>query len=311
MVMIMKYKNLVDPELKKKAVNIPYNKFMIYGDKITHGLLSHLTKTVPNVAKRMLFNQGYNDLYFQTEIFEPAKTREKLPALVFIHGGAFSYRAASYHIQLAAIYAAKAGCRVFLPDYHLLPDHPWPAAWYDCLALYRYISENQDLLGIDSEKIGVTGDSAGAFLAERICNLYEKEVLKKPCLQMLVYPLTDYDTERDSMRKNSDAPVWNRKGHERMMSYYFPNMSREEIRTLMPMQQELPKIIPDTYIETAEYDILHDEGVLYGKKLETAGARVEINETARTFHGYDAALNSKIVQRNVEKRINFLKIAFK
>lgn len=196
----MKYKNLVDPELKKAAVNIPYNKFMIYSDKVTHGFISRMTKTVPDVSKRMLVTQGYNDLYFQTEIYEPVNNHEKLPALVFIHGGAFGYRAASYHIQLAAIYAAKAGCRVFLPDYHLLPDHPWPAAWYDCLALYRYISENPDLLGIDTGMIGVTGDSAGAFLATALCCKYEQESLMKPCLQMLVYPLTDYDTERDSMK---------------------------------------------------------------------------------------------------------------
>jgi acetyl esterase len=112
------------------------------------------------------------------------------------------------------------------------------------------------------------------------------------------------------MKKNSDAPVWNLKGHERMMTYYFPNMSREEIQELMPMQQELPQFIPDTYVETAEFDILHDEGILYAKKLEAAGARVEINETARTFHGYDAALNSKIARMNIEKRIDFLKRAF-
>ena len=306
----MKYKDLVDPELKNSAVNMPYNKFMIYGDKFTHGLISRLTKTSPDVSKRLLVNQGYNDLYFRTDIIEPVDIHEKLPALVFIHGGAFSYRAASYHIRLAAIYAAKAGCRVFLPDYHLLPDHPWPAAWHDCLALYRYISENPDLLGIDAGKIGVAGDSAGAFFAEMLCNLYEQEALKKPCLQMLVYPLTDYDTGRDSMRRNSDAPVWNLKGHERMMTYYFPNMSREEIRKLMPMQQDLPQSIPDAYIETAEYDILHDEGISYGKKLEAAGARVEINETSRTFHGYDAAINSKITRMNIEKRIAFLKKAF-
>ena len=307
----MKYKNLVDPELKKAAVNIPYNKFMIYCDKVTHGFISRLTKTVPNVNKRKLINRGYNDLYFRTEIFEPAKASEKLPALVFIHGGAFGYRAASYHIQLAAIYAVRAGCRVFLPDYHLLPDHPWPAALHDCLALYRYISENTDLLGIDAGRIGVTGDSAGAFLAALICNKYEQESFVKPRLQMLVYPLTDYDTEQNSMRSNEGAPIWNLQNHERMMRYFFPDKNRDEIRELMPMQQELPRSIPDTYIETAEFDILHDEGILYGKKLEAAGALVEINETAGTFHGYDAAIKSEIVQRNIDKRIAFLRKAFK
>ena len=131
-----------------------------------------------------------------------------------------------------------------------------------------------------------------------------------PRLQMLVYPLTDYDPKQGSMRKNEEAPVWSLKSHERMMRYYFRDLQPSEIKNLMPMQHELPKNIPNTYIETAEYDILHDEGILYGKKLEAAGAAVEINETAGTFHGYDIALNSKIVQENIEKRIAFLKKAF-
>ena len=306
----MDYKKLVDPELKLIAVKMPYNKAMIYGDKFTHGLVSRMTKILPEVSKRSMTIRGYNGLEFHTDIFAPRHTQEKLPVLLFIHGGAFSYRAAPYHIQLAAIYAAKAGCRVFLPDYHLLPDHPWPAAWHDCLALYRYISENIASLDFDGEKIGVTGDSAGAFLAAMLCNRCEQEALRKPCLQMLIYPFTDYEPKRESMRKNADAPFWNLKNNERMIHYYFRDMEPAEIKRLMPMQQNLSKSIPDTYIETAEFDILHDEGIAYAKKLEAAGAAVEINETSGTFHGYDAVVNSRIARMNIEKRIAFLKKGF-
>ena len=76
------------------------------------------------------------------------------------------------------------------------------------------------------------------------------------------------------------------------------------------MDSVLPKIIPDTYIETAEFDCLHDEGILYGKKLRRAGANVEINETKGTIHGYDVALNTQTVIKNIEKRILFLRKGF-
>ncbi len=306
----MNYKNLVDPELKKFAIKMPYNKAFIFGDKLSHGIMSRFAKITPKASKRTVTIKGYNGLDFRTDIFEPWNSQEKLPALIFIHGGAFSYRAATYHIHLAAAYAVKAGCRVFFPDYHLLPEFPWPAAWHDVLALYRYISADPEQFCIDPEKIGVTGDSAGAFLAETLCNSYEKESLKMPCLQMLVYPCTDYDLERDSMQKNAEAPIWDLKSHKRMMQYYFRGLQLSEIKALMPMQQQLPEEIPDTYIETAEFDILHDEGILYGKKLEAAGAAVEVNETAGTFHGYDIAIKSKIARMNIEKRFAFLKKAF-
>jgi len=76
------------------------------------------------------------------------------------------------------------------------------------------------------------------------------------------------------------------------------------------MHSALPRVIPDTYIETAEIDCLHDESILYREKLREAGANVEINGTRETIHGYDFAINSRIARRNIEKRISFLKQGF-
>lgn len=73
------------------------------------------------------------------------------------------------------------------------------------------------------------------------------------------------------------------------------------------MHGSLPGNIPDTYIETAEYDCLHDEGILYGKRLRESGANVEINETRGTIHGYDVILTAGIAVRNIKKRISFLR----
>lgn len=78
----------------------------------------------------------------------------------------------------------------------------------------------------------------------------------------------------------------------------------------MYSSSSLSRIIPDTYIETAEYDCLHDEGIIYGKRLQEEGVNVKINETKGTIHGYDLALNSKIVVRNIKKRISFLRKGF-
>ena len=204
----------------------------------------------------------------------------------------------------------KAKCRVYFPDYHLTPKYPYPAAYDDVLALYKYIMENPEELGINNEKIGVAGDSAGGSIVALICNNYEHEGLKRPCLQMLVYPLTDINMQTDSMKKFSDTPLWNSKNNRRMWLYYCTNLKAEDTYGASPMHSSLPQIIPDAYIETAEYDCLHDEGILYGKKLQEAGANVEINDTVGTIHGYDFALNTKIATSNIKKRILFLKKGF-
>ena len=76
------------------------------------------------------------------------------------------------------------------------------------------------------------------------------------------------------------------------------------------MQAELPIQIPDTYIEVAEIDCLHDEGVVYGKRLRAAGANVKIHETKGTIHGYDNALKSDVAKKNIRCRIAELRKHF-
>lgn len=227
----------INPELKQIARNVPYNKVIIKCANIFQAISFRLTRTPKEVVNRNIAIEGYKGLKFKVEIFEPSNVKEKLPCLIYVHGGAFSYKASAYHKKLACIYAMKVKCRVYFPDYHLTPKYPYPAAYEDVLALYRCIMKN----------------------------------------------------------------------NKRMWLYYCKNLKVEDTYCASPMHSSLPQIIPDTYIETAEYDCLHDEGIIYGKRLWEAGANVEVNETIGTIHGYDSALNTKIAISNIKKRILFLK----
>lgn len=306
----MKYKNLIHSELKHIARNVPYNRMIIKCANIFQTISFHFTMIPKAVVHRTIVLQGYEEMKVKVEVFEPSNIKEKLPCLIYVHGGAFSYKASAYHKKLACVYALKAKCRVYFPEYHLTPKYPYPAAYGDVLALYKHIIKHSEELKIDDEKIGIAGDSAGAALAALICNQYECENLKPPCIQMLVYPLTDVTMQTDSMKRFSDTPLWNSKNNKRMWSYYCRDLKAEDIYNASPMHSNLPQIIPDTYIETAEYDCLHDEGILYGKKLREAGAKVEINETRGTIHGYDLAITTQIAIRNIQKRIAFLRKGF-
>lgn len=306
----MKYIKHINSELKPIARNIPYNKAIIKFANIFQTVSFNLTRVPKEVINRNITIKGYKGLEFKVEIFEPADVKGKLPCLIYVHGGAFSYKASAYHKKLACIYAAKVGCRVYFPDYHLTPKYPYPAAYNDVLALYKYIMENAKEFGIDNEKIGIAGDSAGASIAALICNNYERENLKRPCVQMLVYPLVDVDMQTDSMKKFSDTPLWNSQNNKRMWRYYCKNLKSEDIYGTSPMHSSLPEEFPYTYIETAEYDCLHDEGIIYGKRLREAGADVEINETIGTIHGYDSAIDTQIAVSNIKKRVLFLQNGF-
>ena len=319
----MDYQDLIDPELQKTARVMPFNRRIVAVGNVYQAAAWKLAKIPAGITVKAIETAGYQRLKLKTEIFMPADPEGPMPALIYVHGGAFCYKAATYHKQLACIYAAKAKCKVFFPDIHLAPRYPYPAALEDVRSLYRYVTEHAEELGVDPDRIGLAGDSSGAAIAALVCNSSGKDGLPEPCLQMLIYPLTDADMETPSMRGYTEAPNWGSGNMPLVWKLYFGDenpeafedaeggvLNEEFKKEALPMHSSLPAVIPDTYIETTEIDCLHDEGILYGRRLEEAGANVEINDTKGTFHGYDTALDTRIVINAVKKRISFLRRHF-
>jgi len=65
--------------------------------------------------------------------------------------------------------------------------------------------------------------------------------------------------------------------------------------------------VPPAYIETAEFDCLHDDGILYTELLGQAGIAVTLNETKGTMHGFDIATKAPTTLAAMQQRITFMK----
>lgn len=245
-------------------------------------------------------------LSIPTEVYQPAEERGELPCLLYFHGGAFCFPAAPYHQQLAMRYAKEAHCAVIFPDYHLLPKYTFSIACQDALHVYQWIMRNTAFLGIDAAKVAVGGDSAGAVLAAKVC----AQASSNLCFQMLVYPVTDHRMETVSMKRYIDTPLWNAKLNRKMWKMVASTVSDDQMASLSPITWETPLSIPPTYIETAEFDCLHDEGFAYAKKLEACGATVILYETFGTVHGYDIVRHSQVTEESIRIRIKNLIQAF-
>lgn len=235
------------------------------------------------------------------DVFEPRTRRtrgKRLPTLLYFHGGGFGFEAVPHHKKLMAVYAKRADCRVACPDYGLLPDAVYPAPRLDADKACEWLLNNYGDM-----PYAVGGDSAGGAIASYAF----ADAETKPRLAMLLYPVTDCEMKTESMKKYTDTPMWNAVNNRCMWETYLSGGFDSEAS---PMQMTLPEKLPDIYIETAQFDCLHDEGVNFARRLAEAGAAVEITQTLGTVHGYDIALWSPLVRACVKKRVAALKKAF-
>ena len=236
---------------------------------------------------------------FGVWVVTPKGGTSPYPAMLALHGGGFVFKGAPYHYDLAKEYARRTGSVVVMVDYRTAHNNPYGTTLQDCVDAWRWmISESQNL-GIDIARAAVVGDSAGGFLA--IKTVLESDI--SPSKLMLIYPVVDCSMRTESMALFSDTPVWNSELNAKMWEYYLQGATEESLLDLA--ENELQKM-PATYIETAEFDCLRDEGNTFATLLQRAGVATHLIETKGTMHGFDMAQRSGITERQIAERCKWL-----
>ncbi len=241
-------------------------------------------------------------------VLSPKNLPAKAPCLMYFHGGGFVLEAAGYHYSNAMRYAKKVGCKVVFPLYRLAPQHPFPAFFEDCYASFCWACDHAEELGIDTQHMGVGGDSAGSTLAVGVCLMARER--NHPVtfrFQMLPYPFLDARNESQSAKQFTDTPMWNSTLSDRIGPMTKVDKTDPGYVWYSPVEAESFEGLPPAYIETAEFDCLHDDGTLYADLLQKAGIEVTLNETKGTMHGFDIATKAPTTLAAMEQRIAFMK----
>src|SRR5262245_22884541 len=90
---------------------------------------------------------------------------QQLPGMVYFHGGGLVAGSLDTHDPICRSLSNASRCRLLSVDYRLAPEHRFPAAVEDGCAAIDWITRHAEDLYIDRERLGVSGDSAGATLA--------------------------------------------------------------------------------------------------------------------------------------------------
>ncbi len=269
------------------------------------GLLYHLQRSSRAVSVERVRTPADAGQAVRALLYVP-KEEKTDGCILYCHGGGYAFPAAPYQYKLARIYAERVGCRVLFPDYRLAPLHSFPAAVDDCFASYRWLLNKAEGAGI-----AVCGDSAGGTLSMAVCLRALDEGFPAPCAQLLTYPAVGNAGETESFRRYTDTPMCNSRDMDIYGEWYVQEEASGKLAYRSPIEAASFAGVPMTYIETAEFDALRDGAILYAEKLRAEGIEAELHNTKGTIHGYDMMLKSGVVKALIEKRIGFLKRAFR
>ena len=205
--------------------------------------------------------------------------------VVFLHGGMWVIGDLESHDRACRRLATSTGVTVVAVDYRLAPEHVWPAAVDDAVAVLHWVRDDAGATTGSAGPLVAMGDSAGGNLATLACLRLRDAGEPLPALQVLLYPNTDLTLSQPSVRDegtgwglNADAVAW---GAE----LWVPDADRRADPQVSPLYADLHGL-PRAVVVTTEHDPLRDEGDAYAERLADAGVQVRHRCEAGLIHGF-------------------------
>jgi acetyl esterase len=200
-------------------------------------------------------------------VYDPADARG---TVAYFHGGGWMLGNLESVDAVCRRLALDAQARVVSADYRLAPEHRYPAAVQDALAVTR-------AAGADA----VAGDSAGGNLAA----IAARHLTGSLKAQLLIYPVTDAGVNTPSYAEFADGYGLTAAGMRRFWELYLDGADGLQ-PDASPLRATDLTGLPPAYVLTAECDVLRDEGETYAAKLRDAGVPVTLDRRAGALHGF-------------------------
>lgn len=229
-------------------------------------------------------------------------------AVLFFHGGGYIFG----HIDLfdgpVARYVSASGVPMLSVEYRRAPEHPFPTPVEDAYAALRWLHEHATELGVDPERIGVMGDSAGGGLAAAVSILARERGGPRIARQVLIMPMLD---DRTTTPDPHIAPylLWS---YDDSLTAWpallGPAAGGPDVpATAAPARLGDATDLPPAYIEVGQLDAFRDEDTAYATKLSRAGVPVEFHLHPGAPHEFDSiAFDSDVARRAIADRVRVL-----
>ncbi|MGK3114812.1 alpha/beta hydrolase [Candidatus Pantoea formicae] len=221
-------------------------------------------------------------------VVKPENASGTLPVFMFFHGGGWVLGDYQTHERLVRDLVNESGAAAVFVNYTPSPEAHFPVAVTQAYEATKWVAEHGNEIGVDGTRLALVGNSVGGNMVASVALQALRNHTPAIRYNVMLWPVTDADFSDASYQQFAE-------GHfltKNMMKWFWDNYTTSETdrnnilaSPLRATTAELKGLSP-TLIQTAELDVLRDEGEAFGRKLDAAGVPVTVTRYNGMIHDY-------------------------
>ena len=221
-------------------------------------------------------------------IVKPQGATGTLPVFMFFHGGGWVLGDYPTHERLVRDLVTESGAAAVFVNYTPSPEAHFPVAINQAYEATRWVAEHGKEIGVDGSRLALAGNSVGGNMVAAVALQAKEHHTPAIRYQVMFWTVTDARFETGSYNQFSSGYFLSKN----MMKWFWDNYTTKESdrRNILasPLEASSAQLkgLPPTLIQTAELDVLRDEGEAFGRKLDAAGVPVTVTRYNGMIHDY-------------------------
>ncbi len=221
-------------------------------------------------------------------VVRPAGVTGTLPAFMFFHGGGWVLGDFPTHERLVRDLVAGSGATAVFVEYDRSPEAHYPVAINQAYAATKWVAAHGDEIGVDGRCLAVAGNSVGGNMAAVVSLMAKDRGTPNIRIQLLFWPVTNARFDTDSYDRFAEGHFLTRSMMKWFWDSYTTDRRERDDVYASPLQASMERLkgVAPALIQTAEMDVLRDEGEAYARKLDQAGIDVTSTRYNGLIHDY-------------------------
>lgn len=221
-------------------------------------------------------------------IVKPEKADGVLPVFIFFHGGGWVLGDFPTHERLVRDIVNESGAAAVFVNYDPSPEAHYPVAITQAYEATKWVAAHGAEIGVDGKRLALVGNSVGGNMVAAVALQAKNNHTPAIRYDVMLWPVTDASFDTPSYRQFAEGYFLTRN----MMKWFWDNYttSAAQRQTLLasPLRATEAQLagLPPTLIQTAELDVLRDEGEAFGRKLDAAGVPVTVTRYNGMIHDF-------------------------